>query len=72
LNGPDCFFAFFPANEFGYRFSEEPFLRVHPFGLITAEGILKKEIELNEYDLLFHQEPNEDEKQNLDRYLVDY
>ena len=54
-------------NEYGYNFSDEPFIRVNPSMVITAKDILKKKITLNEYDELFKQEPSEQVQGELDK-----
>ncbi|MFO7852021.1 MAG: hypothetical protein ACQERS_11305 [Bacteroidota bacterium] len=54
-------------RECGYSFPYDPFIRVKLSMLATAGKILKKQILLNEYDHLFASEPNEKEKESLDR-----
>ncbi len=54
-------------KEYGYDFSEEPFIRVNPSMLVTAKDILKKEIVLNEYDELFKKESSEEEQADINK-----
>lgn len=54
-------------SDYGYDFSDEPFIRVNPSMLLTAKDILKKEIVLNEYDDLFKKEPSEEVQGELDK-----
>ncbi len=54
-------------NQFGYRFSEEPDIRVNMSMLITSEKILRKKIRLNKYDDLFHVESSPEEKESLNK-----
>jgi len=54
-------------NEYGNDFSDEPFIRVNPSMLLTAQDILKKKITLNEYDELFKQEPSVQVQGELDK-----
>ncbi|MFA5815758.1 MAG: hypothetical protein WC865_09090 [Bacteroidales bacterium] len=53
-------------NPFGYKFSEEPDIRVNMSMLITSEKILKKKIRLNEYDNLFQVDTPPERKEMLD------
>jgi len=54
-------------NEYGNDFSDDPFIRVNPSMLLTAQDILKKKITLNEYDELFKQEPSVQVQGELDK-----
>ncbi len=53
-------------NQFGYRFSEEPDIRVNLSMLLTSEKIFRKKIRLVEYDKLFHVESSPEEKESMD------
>ncbi len=53
-------------NKYGFHFSEEPFVRVHPSMLILTQDILKREITLDKYETLFTIESSEEEDQMLD------
>ncbi len=54
-------------NKYGYEFSSDPFIRVKPSMIITASEILKKKIELSEYDHLFTKESSPEKKEELAR-----
>ncbi len=54
-------------NQHRYNFSEEPFIRVNTSMLTTAKNILKKDIELNEYDQLFHEETSKESQEEMDK-----
>ncbi|MEA1878603.1 MAG: hypothetical protein U9N86_17310 [Bacteroidota bacterium] len=53
-------------NQLGFNFSEEPDIRVNMSMLVTAKGILKKEITLNNYDHLFHVDTPPKDQEVLD------
>ncbi|TSA38187.1 MAG: hypothetical protein D4R64_03945 [Porphyromonadaceae bacterium] len=53
-------------NQFGYKFSEEPDIRVNMSMLITSKKILTKEIKINEYDHLFQVDTPPERKEMLD------
>jgi len=53
-------------NSCGYRFSDEPFLRVNISMLTTVQDILKKKVVLNEYEDLFQVESTREEKDAVD------
>lgn len=57
-------------NQFGYRFSEEPDVRVNMSMLITSEKILKKELKVNKYDHLFHIDTPPKDKEFIDKMNV--
>ncbi|MBL7111180.1 MAG: hypothetical protein ISS19_04485 [Bacteroidales bacterium] len=44
---------------FGYHFSNEPFISINTSMVVTAQNILQKNVVLNEYEELFHVEPDE-------------
>ena len=52
------------VNVFGYHFSKDPFLSINTSMVVTAQDILQKKVVLNEYEELFHVEPDE-EKQGV-------
>ena len=54
-------------NQFGYEFSQDPDIRVNMSMLITAGKILKKKLELNPYENLFHVDTPPEDKEFLDR-----
>jgi hypothetical protein len=54
-------------NQHGCNFSEESFIRVNPSMIITAKDILNRDIDLDEYDKLFHKESSEEVKRELDK-----
>jgi len=54
-------------HEHGYAYPKEPFIRTHPSMIITAARIMRKEIELNEYEQLFTVEATEEKKDFIDR-----
>jgi hypothetical protein len=55
-------------NKFGYNFPEKIFIRVNLSMMIIASDILKREIELNEYEGLFSEETSPGEKENLAKF----
>lgn len=57
-------------NQFGYRFPEEPDIRVNMSMLITSQNILKKEHKLNPYDHLFHVDTPPAKKESMDRLNI--
>lgn len=57
-------------NQHGIGISPEPGIRVHPTMLVTAEKILRKEIQLNPYDELFTGESSPEAKAELDKLNV--
>jgi hypothetical protein len=54
------------VNVFGYHFSVEPFLSVNTSMVVTAQDILQKKVVLNEYEELFHVEPDEGKQEVVD------
>ena len=54
-------------NKYGFHFSEEPFIRVHPAMLIVTEKILKRKITLNKYEELFSIDSSEEEKEEMEK-----
>ncbi|HEN20890.1 MAG TPA: hypothetical protein ENN86_02650 [Desulfobacteraceae bacterium] len=54
-------------RECGHDFPDEPSLRVHPTMLVTAEKILGKEPELNEYEKLFRKKPDKESEAMLEK-----
>jgi hypothetical protein len=54
------------VNALGYHFSNDPFLSVNTSMLITAGDILQRKVVLNEYEELFHVEPDEENKKVID------
>ena len=54
-------------NEYGYNFSYEPTIRVHPSMIITAQDILKKKIVLSEYEAMFTKKTSKEEEEKLDK-----
>ncbi len=54
-------------NAFGYNFSVSPYLRVRPQMLLSAKTILKKKIQLNEYEDLFKKEPDPGVSEAVDK-----
>jgi hypothetical protein len=53
-------------NEYGYNFSDDPFLRVNLSMVSTASDILKKKIRLSEYEDLFTKTTTPASKKNLE------
>jgi hypothetical protein len=53
------------VNRFGYDFPVEPFLSVNTSMVATAKKILRKEVVLNEYQDLFHVDPDPVQKKVL-------
>lgn len=54
-------------NGFGYSFSSQPFLRVNLSMISTASDILKRKIQLNEYEKLFTRKTAPENQAELDR-----
>ena len=54
-------------NQYGFTFSDEPFIRVNMSMLVTSKQILKKKIELNEYDHLFQEETSPADQEQIDK-----
>ena len=52
-------------NKYGYEFSSDPGIRVKPLTVSTVSEILKKKIDLNEYDRLFARESSPEKKEEL-------
>ena len=52
-------------NSFGYNFPPEAYQQVRIQMKMTAESILKKNIVLNEYDELFHKDPDPDTEDDI-------
>ncbi|MBN1951135.1 MAG: hypothetical protein JW801_08020 [Bacteroidales bacterium] len=53
-------------NTYGYNFPEVPYLRVRPQMVMTAEGILNKNIQVNEYAGMFHKDKDPEDSGVLD------
>jgi hypothetical protein len=54
-------------NNFNFGLSEDPEVRVHPAMLYAANSILKKEIDLNPLDKLFHEETSTQADEHIDK-----
>ena len=54
-------------NAFGHDFPDTPYLRINLPMLTTAQDILKKKVVLNEYEELFHVEPDEEKQEIVDK-----
>lgn len=53
-------------NEYGFSFSDDPFLRVNLSMVTTASDILKKQIMLSEYEGLFAKNTTPESKRSID------
>lgn len=53
-------------NEYGFNYSDEPFIRVNLSMIITSSEILKKKIRLTEYEDLFTKDTTPASKKNLE------
>jgi hypothetical protein len=54
-------------NKYGYDFSEDPFIRVNLTMVTTASDILKKKLDLMEYEKLFSRKSSPAEEENLEK-----
>lgn len=54
-------------NSYGFNFPVVPYLRVRPQMVLTAEAILKREIDINEYEQFFKEQSDPETSDTLDR-----